>query len=105
MSESAPATAKLCLPPFIIMTIIASHTCTIEALTATSGDLLNHARLCISYKNTINLGCAVHSSENLTDQFAALLTETEDLVLEPNAAITDCNALTTWVVQLEAHLT
>jgi hypothetical protein len=54
MSESAPITAKLSPLPFIIMKIIAGHTCAIKALTTTSTDSLNYAMLHTSYENTIN---------------------------------------------------
>jgi hypothetical protein len=57
-----------------------------------------------SYENMINLTHTLHSSENLTDQFATLVTENKDLALEHDTAITDCNVLTAWVMQLEAQL-
>jgi hypothetical protein len=87
------------------MRIISDHARAIEALAAASADSLDHATLRFSYKNAINLTHTLHSSENLTNRFAALVTENEDLALERNAAITDRNTLTTWVTQLEAQLT
>jgi hypothetical protein len=102
MSESAPATA---VPSPVIMRIISDHTRAIEALAAASMDALDHATLRSSYENAINLAHALHSSENLTDRFAALVTENEDLALERDAAVADRNALTARVTQLEAQLT
>jgi hypothetical protein len=82
MSESTPATAISSPPSSIIVRIVSDHICAIEALAAASVDSLDHAMLRSSYKNAINLACALHSSENLTDRFAALATENEDLALE-----------------------
>jgi hypothetical protein len=48
-----------------------------------------------SYENMISLACTLHSSENLTNEFTTLTTENEDLMLEQDTAITDCNTLTT----------
>jgi hypothetical protein len=73
-------------------------------MATTSMDYLDHAMLHSSYKNAINPTCALHSCKNLTNQFATLATENEDLILEYDAAIIDCNALTMWVMQLEAQL-
>jgi hypothetical protein len=98
MSESIPATAIL--SP-IIMRIVSNHTHAIEALAAASADSLNHATLHSSYENTINLAHALHSSENLTNQFATLVTENEDLVLKCDTTVTDHNVLTTQVTQLK----
>jgi hypothetical protein len=84
--------------------IITNHIDAVEALTAASADSLDHAMLHSSYENTISLARALHSSENLTDQFTTLATENEDLMLERDAAIADRNTLTTWVTQLEAQL-
>jgi hypothetical protein len=102
MSESAPATA---IPSPIIMRIVSDHACAIEALAAASADSLDHATLRSSYENTINLTCTLYSSENLTNRFAMLVTKNEDLVLEHDATITNCNVLTTRVMQLKAQLT
>jgi hypothetical protein len=86
------------------MRIITDHVCAIEALAATSVNSLDHAMLCTSYENAINLAHTLHSTENLTDRFAALVTENEDLVLERDTAIADHNTLTAWVMQLMAQL-
>jgi hypothetical protein len=101
MSESALITA---IPSPVIMRIISDHAHAVEALAAASADSLNHATLRSSYENAINLAYALHSSENLTDWFTVLVTKNEDLTLERDAAITDHNALTAWVMQLEAQL-
>jgi hypothetical protein len=105
MSEPAPATTESSPPPFIIVRIIADHVSAIEALAAASADSLDHAMLRSSYENAINLTCALHCSENLTDWFTTLVTENEDLALERDAAITDHSALTARVTQLMAQLT
>jgi hypothetical protein len=102
MSESAPATP---VPSPIIVRIVSDDTRAIEALAAASADSLDHATLRSSYENAINLARALHSSENLTNRFAALVTENEDLALERDTTITDHNALTARVMQLEAQLT
>jgi hypothetical protein len=104
MSEPIPATAELSPPPFIIVRIIADYVRAIKGLTATSMDSLDHARLRSSYENAINLTHALHSSKNLTDQFAMLVTKNEDLTLKHDAAIANRNAFTAWVMQLEAQL-
>jgi hypothetical protein len=57
-----------------------------------------------SYENMISLTCALHSSENLTNQFGTLATENEDLTLQRASTITDCNTLTAQVTQLKAQL-
>jgi BioD-like phosphotransacetylase family protein len=101
MSESVPATA---VPSPVIVRIVSDHARAIEALAAASADSLDHATLRSSYENAINLARALHSSENLTDRFAALVTENEDLALERDAAVADRNALTARVTQLEAQL-
>jgi hypothetical protein len=101
MSESTPTTAIL--SP-VIMRIISDYPHAIEALAAASTDSLDHATVCSSYKNAINLTRALYSSENLTDQFATLVTENEDLTLEHDATITNRNSLTARVTQLEAQL-
>jgi hypothetical protein len=86
------------------MRIVTDHVRAIEALAATSADSLDHATLRSRYENAISFARALHSSENLTDRFAALATENEDLALERDAAIADRNALTARVMQLEAQL-
>jgi hypothetical protein len=88
----------------IIMRIITHDVHAVKALAATSMDSLDHAMLRSSYENAISLARALYSSKNLTDQFTALATENEDLMLERDAAITNGNTLTTWVTQLEAQL-
>jgi hypothetical protein len=104
MSEPTPASTKSAPPASIIVRIIADHVHTIEALAAASTNSLDHTMLHSSYENTISLARALHSSENLTDRFAALATENEDLALERDATITDRNTLTAQVTQLEAQL-
>jgi hypothetical protein len=104
MSESAPTTAVLSPLSSVIVKIISDHIRAIEALTTASADCLNHATLRSSYENAINLAYALHSSNNLTNRFAVLATENEDLVLEHDATVTDRNALTAQVMQLEAQL-
>jgi hypothetical protein len=86
------------------MRIITNHVCAIKALTATSVNSLDHATLCSSYENVINLAHILHSSENLTNQFTALATKNEDLVLKHDTAIADQNVLTAHVMQLKAQL-
>jgi hypothetical protein len=64
------------------MRIIADHVRAVEALTTTLMNAIDHAMLCTSYENAINLAHMLHSTENLTDQFATLATENKDLALE-----------------------
>jgi hypothetical protein len=108
MSETVPATGKPSQPRFIIVKIIAGHAHTFNAPTAActeSLESIDHSILSTSYENTINLTRAVHSSENLTNWFTALLTETEYLTLEPDASLANYNALTTTahVTRVPAH--
>jgi hypothetical protein len=102
MSEPAPTEPSPLAS--IVIRIIADHACAIEALAAASTDSLDHAMLLSSYENVISLAHILHSSENLTDRFATLATENEDLTLEQDAAIADHNTLTAWVTQREAQL-
>jgi hypothetical protein len=102
MSEPAPTEPSP--PASVVVRIITDHTRAIEALAAASTDSLDHATLLSSYENAISLARTLHSSENLTDRFAALATENEDLALERDAAVTDRNTLTARVTQLEAQL-
>jgi hypothetical protein len=102
MSEPAPTEPSP--PASVIIRIIADHARAIEALAATSTDSLDHATLLSSYENAISLARTLHSSENLTDRFAPLATENEDLALERDAAVADHNTLTARVTQLEAQL-
>jgi hypothetical protein len=86
------------------MRIVTDHIHAIEALAAALADSLDHATLRSSYENAISLTRILHSSENLTDRFATVATEKEDLALESDAAIADRNTLTARVTQLEAYL-
>jgi hypothetical protein len=101
---SEPASTES--PPLasVVVRIIADHARAIEALAATSANSLDHTMLLSSYENAISLARTLHSSKNLTDQFAALATEHEDLALERDAAVADRNTLTARVTQLEAQL-
>jgi hypothetical protein len=101
MSESVPTTA---FPSPIIVRIISDYACAVEALAAASADSLNHAMLRSSYENAINLACILHSSKNLTNQYTMLITENEDLALERDAAMANCNVLTARVMQPKAQL-
>jgi hypothetical protein len=87
------------------MRIVSDHARAVEALAAASADSLDHAMLHSSYENAINLARALHSSENLTDRFTALVTENKDLALERDTAIANRNTLTAQVTQLKAQLT
>jgi hypothetical protein len=66
----------------VIIRIVADHICAIEALAATSANSLNHAMLCTSYENAINVTHALYFSKNLTDHVAMLAAKNEDLMLE-----------------------
>jgi hypothetical protein len=94
MSETILATIEPSHLPFIIMTIITSHTHTFNTLTTTSTESLDYSIYSMSYENAINLAYALYSSKNLTDQFTALLTKTEDLILEYDATLANRNTLT-----------
>jgi hypothetical protein len=102
MSEPIPA--KSSSPSSIIVRIVANHTHAIEALATASINSLNHAMLLSSYENMSSLAYTLHSSKNLSDHFATLATKNEDLMLERDATIADCNTLTIQVTQLEAQL-
>jgi hypothetical protein len=102
MSESAPTAAKLSPLPFVIMRIIADHLHAIEAITATSTDSHDYATLCTRYENAINLPHTLHCSKNLSNQFTMLVTETEDLALKCDAAISNYNTLTAQLIELIA---
>jgi hypothetical protein len=104
MSESTPTTAVSSPLSSIIVTIISNHVRAIEALTTASADSLDHATLRSSYKNAINLTHILHSSEKVTNWFATLATENEDLMLECDATIANRNVLTAQVMQPEAQL-
>jgi hypothetical protein len=104
ISETIPAMATLSPPSFTIVEIVPSHTYPLEALTATSADSLEHTILHTSYKNAINLACAVYLTKNLTNQFAALATEAEDIMLQYDTTITNYTLLTTHIIRLKAQL-
>jgi hypothetical protein len=97
-TESSPLSS-------IIIRIITNHIRAIEALATASMNSLNYAMLLSSYKNVISLAHALHSSRNLTDQFATLATENEDLMLKQDTTIADYNTLTACVSQLKVQLT
>jgi hypothetical protein len=101
MSEPAPTEPSP--PASVVVRIIADHARAVEALATASTDSLDHATLLSSYENAISLARALHSSENLTDRFATLAPENEDLALERDASVTDRNTLTARVTQLEAQ--
>jgi hypothetical protein len=82
MFEPTPANTESAPLSSIIVRIVADHIHAVEALAATSANSLDHATLCTSYENAINLDCALHSSENLADRFATLAAENEDLALK-----------------------
>jgi membrane-bound lytic murein transglycosylase MltF len=101
---SKPASTKLSSLSSVVIRIITNHVRAIEALATTSTNSLDYTMLLSSYENAISLTYTLHSSENLTDQFAALATENEDLAPKRDTTIADHNTLTTWVTQLEAQL-
>jgi hypothetical protein len=101
---SEPASTELSPLSSIVIRIIADDVRAVEALAAAAANSLDHAMLLSSYENAISLARTLHSSENLTDQFATLATENEDLALERDAAIADRNTLTAQVTQLKAQL-
>jgi hypothetical protein len=80
MSEPIPTESPS--PSSVVVRIVADHARAIEALAAASANSLDHTTLLSSYENAISLARVLHSSENVTDQFAALATENEDLALE-----------------------
>jgi hypothetical protein len=84
--------------------ILVDHTDTIKALAATSANSFNPTTLHVSYEGAVNLTCALNTSKNLTDRFTALATEIEDLSLNRDTAIADCNMLSTRVTQLKSQL-
>jgi hypothetical protein len=99
ISEPAPVPNSL-----LIMRILADHAHAIKALAATSTNSLNPATLCVSYEGAVNLAHALNTSENLTDRFTALATKIEDLSLDRDATVANCNMLSTCVTQLESKL-
>jgi hypothetical protein len=84
--------------------MLADHGHTIEALAATSTNSFDPATLHASYEGAVNLAHTLNTSENLTNQFTALATKIEDLSLDRDTAIADCNMLSTQVTQLESQL-
>jgi hypothetical protein len=62
---SEPISTRSSPPSSIIVRIVTNHVHTIEALTTTSADSLDHATLHSSYENTISLTHILYSSENL----------------------------------------
>jgi hypothetical protein len=101
---SEPTSTELSPPSSVVIRIVADHVHAIEGLAAASANSLDNAMLLSSYENAISLTRTLHSSENLTDQFATLATENEDLALERDATIADRNTLTARVTELEAQL-
>jgi hypothetical protein len=99
MSEPAPVPDS----PLIVR-ILADHARAIEALATTSADSFDPATLCASYEGAVNLARALNTSENLTNRFTALAAKIEDLSLDRDAAVADCNTLSTRVTQLESQL-
>jgi hypothetical protein len=99
-----PASTESSPPSSIVVRIVTDHVRAVEALAAASANSLDHAMLLSSYKNAMSLARTLHSSENLTDQFAALATTNEDVALERDAAIANRNTLTARVTQLKAQL-
>jgi hypothetical protein len=90
---------------FSSVKIIANHTHGLEALAAASADNVDPATLRTRYNNSIQLACALNASENLAEQFATLLSDTEILTNERDAATADLNTATTQLTQLRTQLT
>jgi hypothetical protein len=88
----------------LIVRILTDHAHAIEALAATSADSFDPATLCVSYEGAVNITHAFNTSKNLTDQFTALAAKIEDLSLDRDATLADCNILSTHVTQLESQL-
>jgi hypothetical protein len=61
--------------------------------------------LCTNYEGAVNLSRTLNASENLTNRFAALTAENEELSLERDTAIANQNALSTRICQPALHLT
>jgi hypothetical protein len=74
--------------------IITNHVHAIEAITTNSMDSLDHATLCSSSKNAINLTHTLHSSNSLTNWFTTMVTENKDHTFKCDTAIADHNTLT-----------
>jgi hypothetical protein len=89
----------------IIVQIITDHAWAIDALASSPADSLDAVMLGTNYEGAVNLACTLNTSENLTNRFTALTAENEELSLETDATITDWNALTAHISQLEAQLT
>jgi hypothetical protein len=89
----------------VIVRIIADHARGIDALASSPADSLDAVMLRANYEGAVNLARALNTSKNLTNRFAALTAENEELSLQRDAAIADRNALTARISQLEAQLT
>jgi hypothetical protein len=79
---------------FAIVRIMATCARGLEALAAASTDNLDPAMLRTRYNNAIQLARALNVSENLTEQFTTLLSDTETLTNERDAATADLNTAT-----------
>jgi hypothetical protein len=99
MSEPAPVPDS----PLIVR-IPADYAYAIKALAATSANSFNPATLRMSYEGVVNLTCTLNTSKNLTNQFTAHTTKIEDLSLNRDATIADCNMLSAQVTQLKSQL-
>jgi hypothetical protein len=64
---------------FPIVKIMATRARGLEALAAASADNLDPATLCTRYNKAIQLARTLNASENLTERFATLLSDTETL--------------------------
>jgi hypothetical protein len=90
---------------FTIVRIMATHARGLEALAAASADNLDPVMLCTQYNNAIQLARALNASENLTEWFTTLLSDTKTLTNEWDAATTDLNTATAQLTQLRTQLT
>jgi hypothetical protein len=89
---------------FAIVRIMADHARGLEALAAVSADNLDSAMLRTRYNNAIQLARALNASENLTERFATLLSDSETLTTEWDATTADLNTATTQLTQLRTQL-
>jgi hypothetical protein len=89
---------------FAVVKIIAGHAHSLEALAAASADNVNPATLCTRYNNAVQLARALNASENLTERFATLLSDTETLTNERDAAAADLHTAITQLTQLRTQL-
>jgi hypothetical protein len=90
---------------FAIVKIMVTHAHGLKALAAASVDNLDPAMLCTHYNNAIQLAHTLNASENLTEQFTTLLSDTKTLTNEQDAATTDLNTATAQLTQLRTQLT